>query len=98
MNRLRQVDVPALDPEQLAPVLRAARMADFERVAAAARTTFAGRAVVNINSTGAGGGVAEMLRTLLGYSRGVGVDARWLVISGDPTFFQITKRVHNHLY
>lgn len=28
------------------------------------------------------GGVAELLRTLLGYSRGAGVDARWLVISG----------------
>src|SRR5512135_518281 len=98
MNRLRQVEVSALDPEQLAPVLGAARMAAFERVAAATRTALTGRAIINVNSTGAGGGVAEMLRTLLGYSRGVGVDARWLVISGDPAFFRITKRVHNHLY
>ena len=52
----------------------------------------------NINSTAAGGGVAEMLQTLLAYSRGVGIDARWLVIEGDPRFFEITKRIHNHLY
>lgn len=98
MNRLRQIDLPALDPERLAPILGPARMAAFNQVAAAARTAFAGRAIINVNSTGAGGGVAEMLHTLLAYSRGVGIDARWLVISGDPEFFRITKRVHNHLY
>ena len=39
-----------------------------------------------------------MLQTLLAYARGAGVDARWLVIEGDPRFFEITKRLHNHLY
>ena len=24
--------------------------------------------------------------------------ARWLMIDGTPRFFEITKRVHNHLY
>jgi trehalose synthase len=57
-----------------------------------------GRSVINVNSTAAGGGVAEMLHVLLGYIRGVGVDARWLVIEGDPEFFTVTKRLHNHLY
>lgn len=55
-------------------------------------------AVINVNSTGAGGGVAEMLRVVLGYARDAGVDARWLVIEGDPEFFAVTKRIHNHLY
>lgn len=54
--------------------------------------------VLNVNSTGAGGGVAEMLQTLLSYARGAGIDARWLVIEGDPAFFAITKRIHNGLY
>ena len=31
--------------------------------------------------------MAELLRSLLGYSRGGGVDARWLVVSGGPAFF-----------
>ena len=39
-----------------------------------------------------------MLQTLLAYVRGAGVDARWLVIEGDPEFFAITKRIHNGLY
>jgi trehalose synthase len=53
---------------------------------------------VNVNSTATGGGVAEMLQTLLGYARGVGVEAHWLVIQGDAEFFTVTKRLHNGLY
>jgi trehalose synthase len=57
-----------------------------------------GRVVWNVNSTAKGGGVVEMLRPLLGYCRGAGVDARWAVISGQPEFFAITKRIHNRLH
>ena len=57
-----------------------------------------GAAVVCIDSTASGGGVAEMLHVLLPYVRGVGIDARWLVIDGDEQFFAITKRLHNHLH
>src|SRR4249919_1468406 len=56
------------------------------------------RTVVNVNSTAAGGGVAELLETLLGYARGGGVATRWFVIEGDPAFFDVTKRIHNGLY
>ena len=51
-----------------------------------------------MNSTAKGGGVVEMLRPLLGYCRGAGVDARWAVIAGQPEFFAITKRIHNRLH
>ncbi len=57
-----------------------------------------GRAVWNINSTAAGGGVAEMLRSLLRYARGLGIDVRWAVMEGEPDFFRITKRLHNALH
>jgi trehalose synthase len=57
-----------------------------------------GRVIWNVNSTAKGGGVVELLRPLLGYSRGAGVDARWVVISGEPEFFTLTKRLHNHLH
>src|SRR5215475_1996111 len=73
-------------------------MAQFERVAEATQAMLAGSSVLNVNSTAAGGGVAEMLQTLLAYARGAGVDARWVVIEGDPEFFAITKRIHNGLY
>ena len=39
-----------------------------------------------------------MLRSLLAYARGAGVDVRWMVIAGTPEFFTVTKRIHNHLH
>lgn len=96
--RLREVDVHAIDAAKLEPLIGAERMARFEQAAEAARETLAGSSVLNINSTAAGGGVAEMLQTLLAYARGAGIDARWLVVEGDPAFFGITKRIHNGLY
>ena len=88
----------ALDPARFEPLVGPERMARFEAVAEETRERLAGRAVVNVNSTAVGGGVAEMLQTLLAYARGAGVDARWLVIRGDPEFFAVTKRIHNGLY
>lgn len=52
----------------------------------------------NLNSTAVGGGVAEMLRPLVGYARGSGVDLRWVVIDGDSDFFHLTKRLHHALH
>ena len=51
-----------------------------------------------MNSTAEGGGVAELLHALLGYVVAAGVDARWMVIEGDPAFFEVTKRIHNRLH
>jgi trehalose synthase len=52
----------------------------------------------NVNSTARGGGVAEMLSSLVPYFQGVGIDCRWAVIEGDPDFFEVTKRIHNNLH
>jgi trehalose synthase len=95
---LTEVDVAPLDPERLGPVVGARRMQALRDAAVAARRALGGRAVVNVNSTAVGGGVAEMLGTLVGYGKGSGIDARWLVIEGDPAFFEVTKRIHNGLY
>jgi trehalose synthase len=57
-----------------------------------------GRILWNVNSTARGGGVAEMLTSLIPYGRGSGVDERWVVIEGDPEFFDVTKTVHNLLH
>jgi trehalose synthase len=96
--RLREVDVQALDAARLEPLIGPERMARYEAAAEATEAALAGRAVLNVNSTAVGGGVAEMLQSLLAYVRGAGIDARWLVIQGDPAFFAITKRIHNGLY
>lgn len=95
---LHQVEIQALDPQRLETLIGRERSARFEQSAAAARDLLVGRRVVNVNSTAKGGGVAELLQTLLAYARGVGIDARWFVIEGNAGFFEITKRVHNRLY
>lgn len=98
MNRLQAVDIAPLAPERFAGVLDPPRYEAFMATAELARALLKGRRVVNVNSTAFGGGVAEMLRSLLAYARGAGIDARWLVISGEPGFFQVTKRIHNRLH
>jgi trehalose synthase len=85
-------------PERFASVLsRGEYEALLDLITQAARELH-GRAIWNVNSTAKGGGVVEMLRPLLGYCRGAGVDARWVVIPGQPDFFAITKRIHNRLH
>ena len=60
---------------------RADRM--FE-AAARARAAFGDRTIWHVNATAHGGGVAEMLQTLLAYGSGAGIENRWLVIDGEP--------------
>jgi trehalose synthase len=57
-----------------------------------------GRTVWMVNSTALGGGVAQLLRTLLPYWKGAGIDVRWMVLRGSAGFFEVTKRLHNHLH
>jgi trehalose synthase len=92
------VEVPPLDPRRLEPIIGPERLAELLARAVDFQALLGARRVVNINSTASGGGVAEMLGTLLGYARGVGVPADWVVITGDPEFFSVTKRIHNGLY
>ena len=98
MSALQHETVPAMAPERFASVLsRGEYEALLDLIDQAARELH-GRVIWNVNSTAKGGGVVEMLRPLLGYCRGAGVDARWAVISGQPDFFAITKRIHNRLH
>lgn len=95
---IQEVAVQALDAARLEPLIGPDRTARYEAIAEATELLLGGRTVLNVNSTATGGGVAEMLQTLLAYGRGAGLDIRWLVIKGDPEFFEITKRIHNGLY
>jgi trehalose synthase len=56
-----------------------------------------GRRFININSTKAGGGVAEILHRMVPLVSQLGLDVRWEVIQGDQPFFEITKAMHNAL-
>ena len=94
----QQVSIPPLAPDRFGPLLGEDAWREWKQAIATAREVFAGHAIWHINSTARGGGVAEMLQSLLGYARGAGVDARWFTITAGPAFFEITKRIHNNLH
>jgi trehalose synthase len=95
---LEEVTVTALDPDRFRTLLAPDALGAFEHTLSRGRELLQFRTFWNVNSTARGGGVAEMWRSLIGYARGGGIDARWLVIGGDPEFFAITKRLHNRLH
>jgi trehalose synthase len=95
---VQQIQVQPVPLDMLKAILAPAQWSRLVTTAAWARAHLAGRVVWNVNATAHGGGVAEMLQSLLAYARGAGVDARWLVLDGDLEFFAITKRVHNALH
>jgi trehalose synthase len=97
MAALEEVKVGSFSPERFEALLGDG----YHEVAEAieeSRRLLRGRVVWHVNSTARGGGVAELLQSLLAYARGAGVDIRWLTISGNPDFFRITKRIHNNLH
>ncbi len=95
---LQDVTVTPLRPERFRDVLAADALARFEQTMARGRELLHSRTLWNVNSTAYGGGVAEMLRSLIGYALGIGVDARWVAVDGDAEFFAVTKRLHNRLH
>lgn len=54
--------------------------------------------VLHVNSTSYGGGVAELLYTIVPLTRDAGLDARWYVMDNvPPEFFEVMKKIHNSL-
>jgi trehalose synthase len=56
-----------------------------------------GKRVLHVSATAFGGGVSEILYTIVPLMRDVGVDAHWHVIFGKEEFFNATKLLHNSL-
>jgi len=56
-----------------------------------------GKKVLHLSATAFGGGVSEILYTLVPLMRDVGLDAEWQVIYGREEFFNATKLMHNAL-
>ncbi|MDK2821685.1 MAG: trehalose synthase [Clostridia bacterium] len=54
--------------------------------------------VLHINSTAVGGGVAEILHSLVPLMQEVGLSVKWSVLKGSPKFFNTTKQFHNGLH
>jgi trehalose synthase len=95
---LEHVPVASLSFDRFQTVLEMRRWRALSQELARGLEVLAERVIWNVNSTARGGGVAEMLASLVAYGRGIGADARWVVIQGDADFFALTKRIHNSLH
>lgn len=67
--------------------------AKFESIA----TRLGNKETIHLNSTPAGGGVAEILSSLIPLSQWHGLSARWMVIPPNQAFFGVTRRMHDYL-
>jgi trehalose synthase len=56
-----------------------------------------GLRVLHLSATAFGGGVSEILYTLIPLMNDVGLDAQWQVMLGREEFYNVTKRLHNAL-
>ena len=90
---LQQVEVGQKRLDDYRPIVGDEAITEIERLAAPLK----GARVVHINATAFGGGVAEILQTLVPLMRNVGLDAGWQVIEGKDEFFNVTKACHNGL-
>ncbi|WP_254864440.1 glycosyltransferase [Halovivax gelatinilyticus] len=53
--------------------------------------------ILHVNSTATGGGVAELLRSIVPVCVDLGVDTDWLVMDAEDDFYEVTKAMHNGL-
>jgi trehalose synthase len=90
---LQLVDVGLRPVEQYEPIVGSEVIAELRELATGLR----GCKVAHINSTSYGGGVSELLRSVVPLYHALGIDADWLVISGTQEFFEVTKGLHNGL-
>jgi trehalose synthase len=106
VTAVRQADVLAVQAlprgpghvDALQQLIGPDRVRELRAAAARIRDRLDGGTLWHVNSTAAGGGVAEMLHTLLPLYRDLGVRVGWAVIGGDERFFTLTKRLGTALY
>jgi len=90
---LQRVNLPRLNFQAYEPFVNEDLHRDLDRLSSRLR----GLTVGHVNATGAGGGVAEILRCLVPLMNELGINTEWSTIKADDDFFQVTKNLHNSL-
>jgi trehalose synthase len=86
----------SLGNKSLADYTHIAGKATIERIRELAEP-MKGHRVLHVSATAFGGGVSEILYTIVPLMRDVGLDAHWHVIFGKEEFYNATKLLHNSL-
>ena len=56
-----------------------------------------GKRIAHVNATSYGGGVAELLQSIVPLMEDLGLEVHWFVLTGTNPFFEATKTIHNAL-
>jgi len=86
----------ALGQKSLADYTHIAGKETIERIRELAEP-MKGHRVLHVSATAFGGGVSEILYTIVPLMRDIGIDAHWHVIFGKEEFYNATKLLHNSL-
>jgi trehalose synthase len=86
----------ALGHKSLADYTHIAGKETIERIRELAEP-MKGHRVLHVSATAFGGGVSEILYTIVPLMRDIGIDAHWHVIFGKEEFYNATKLLHNSL-
>ena len=90
---LQKVELREKSLDAYRPIVGDEKVEEIQQLASRLK----GARVLHVNATSYGGGVAEILYTLVALMRDVGLDAEWQVIRGETEFFNVTKAFHNAL-
>ncbi|MGQ9572002.1 MAG: glycosyltransferase [Dehalococcoidia bacterium] len=90
---LEHVDVGPRPLRHYEPIVGPEALEQIRELAAPLK----GARIAQINATTYGGGVSELLRSLVPLYRGLGIQCDWRIISARPEFFAVTKAFHNAL-
>jgi trehalose synthase len=89
---------PSVNPRRFEPLIGdPARWQELMAAGERMRRSLEGRALWSVTAT-TEGGIAELVRSGTALARGIGIDARWEVISGNDAFFALARRIHNDLH
>jgi trehalose synthase len=95
---INQVELGRTSIEPFRRLVGEAVWSELQSALGSLKGAMGGRVLWNLNSTARGGGVAEMLASIIPYERDAGIDERWAVIQGSPEFFKTTKKIHSLLH
>ena len=86
----------AVAPKHLADYRSIIGQAAYETLHSVSKS-LKGKRIAHVNATSYGGGVAELLHSIIPLMKDLGLDVHWYVLSGTSPFFDATKAIHNAL-
>ncbi len=90
---MRRVETKPVRLETYTGIVPESQMAEANEIAGKLK----GLRVAHINATPVGGGVAEILKSLVPLMQGAGINTEWYALEPDESFFRITKALHHCL-